>query len=117
MSSSQRFHESQASPDGSAHGLAGSCSQAHQSLFQLPPSIWWAAVAVPHTKPPGNESMSLTLLPALGLRPGRSGLARSLAVRDARSDPRDRLGVVELGSQQPPTELPEDLDIARGQPA
>ena len=30
------------------------CSQAHQSLFQLPPSTWWAAVAVPHTNPSGK---------------------------------------------------------------
>ena len=30
------------------------CSEAHQSLFQLPPSIWWAAVAVPHVKPSGK---------------------------------------------------------------
>ena len=36
-----------------AAGL-GSCSQAHQSLFVFPPSIWWAAVAAPHTKPAGN---------------------------------------------------------------
>src|SRR3954454_3429303 len=43
-----------ASPLGSAHPLAGLCSHAHQSLFQLPPSTWWAAVAVPHRKPSGN---------------------------------------------------------------
>src|SRR5687767_7827752 len=43
-----------ASPLGSTHGLAGLCSHAHQSLFQLPPSTWWAAVAVPHRKPSGN---------------------------------------------------------------
>ena len=30
------------------------CSQAHQSLFQLPPSIWCAAVAVPHRNPSGK---------------------------------------------------------------
>src|SRR5262245_54633288 len=53
-SSGQRFHESQASPLGSAHPEPGVCSHAHQSLFQLPPSIWWAAVAVPHRKPSGN---------------------------------------------------------------
>ena len=31
------------------------CSHAHQSLFQLPPSTWCAAVAVPQRKPSGNE--------------------------------------------------------------
>ena len=31
------------------------CSQAHQSLFQLPPSIWWAAVAVPQVNPSGKR--------------------------------------------------------------
>ena len=43
-----------ASPDGSAHPDPGVCSHAHQSLFQLPPSIWCAAVAVPQRKPSGN---------------------------------------------------------------
>src|SRR5687768_16940286 len=43
-----------ASPLGSAHPLVGLCSHAHQSLFQLPPSTWWAAVAVPQRKPSGN---------------------------------------------------------------
>ena len=33
---------------------AGSCSKAHQSLLTLPPSIWWAAVAVPHRNPSGK---------------------------------------------------------------
>src|SRR4051812_40358157 len=49
-----------ASPLGSAQPLAGLCSQAHQSLFQLPPSTWWAAVAVPHTKPSGNAISVMT---------------------------------------------------------
>src|SRR4051812_47016963 len=43
-----------ASPLGSAQPLAGVCSPAHQSLFQLPPSTWCAAVAVPHRNPSGN---------------------------------------------------------------
>src|SRR3954470_19423950 len=43
-----------ASPLGSAQPLDGLCSHAHQSLFQLPPSTWWAAVAVPHRNPSGN---------------------------------------------------------------
>src|SRR4051812_5871268 len=49
-----------ASPLGSAQPLAGVCSPAHQSLFQLPPSTWWAAVAVPHTKPSGNAISVMT---------------------------------------------------------
>ena len=32
------------------------CSHSHQSLFQLPPSIWWAAVAVPQSKPLGKAA-------------------------------------------------------------
>ncbi len=32
----------------------GVCSKSHQSLLVLPPSIWCAAVAVPHVKPAGN---------------------------------------------------------------
>src|SRR5262249_22533690 len=53
-SSGQRWKESQASPLGSWQGDVGSCSHVHQSLFQLPPSTWCAAVAVPQTKPSGN---------------------------------------------------------------
>src|SRR3954452_22499815 len=61
-SSGHRFQESQASPDGSAQPDLGSCSHCHQSLFQLPPSIWWAAVAVPQRKPSGNGvGMGVTL--------------------------------------------------------
>ena len=33
----------------------GLCSHSHQSLFQLPPSTWCAAVAVPQRKPSGKE--------------------------------------------------------------
>src|SRR5207253_7777044 len=41
------------------------CSHAHQSLFQLPPSTWCAAVAVPHRKRSGNEiAMNLLLTPS-----------------------------------------------------
>src|SRR5580700_3962622 len=53
-SSAQRTKESQASPDESAHPDPGVCSKAHQSLLVLPPSTWWAAVAVPQVKPSGN---------------------------------------------------------------
>ena len=35
--------------------MPGVCSHAHQSLFQLPPSTWCAAVAVPQRKLSGNE--------------------------------------------------------------
>ena len=38
----------------STQGEDGLCSHAHQSLFQVPPSTWWAAVAVPHVNPSGN---------------------------------------------------------------
>ena len=38
-SSRQRLKESQASPLGSSVPDAGLCSQAHQSLLTLPPSI------------------------------------------------------------------------------
>src|SRR5438477_4239617 len=54
MSSRYRCQWSQASPLGSTHGDAGSCSHAHQALFQVPPSTWWAAVAVPQRKPSGK---------------------------------------------------------------
>ena len=53
-SSGHRFHESHASPLGRRTRDPGVCSKAHQSLFQLPPSIWWAAVAVPQRNPSGN---------------------------------------------------------------
>src|SRR5271165_4032225 len=56
-SSRQRWNESQASPLGSRVPDAGSCSQAHQSLLTLPPSIWCAAVATPQVKPAGNVSV------------------------------------------------------------
>src|SRR4051812_15543970 len=61
-SSGQRCHESHASPLTSTHGDAASCSQAHQSLFQLPPSVWWAAVAVPHRNRSGKRP-SLVMAP------------------------------------------------------
>src|SRR5580698_6785541 len=54
MSSRQRWKESQASPLGASVPESGLCSQAHQSLLTLPPSIWWAAVAVPHVNPSGK---------------------------------------------------------------
>ena len=40
------------------------CSKAHQSLLVLPPSIWCAAVAVPHVNPAGNARPSP--FPAIG---------------------------------------------------
>src|SRR4051794_25902265 len=49
-----------ASPLGSAQPLDGLCSHAHQSLFQLPPSTWWAAVAVPHRNPSGNAISAMS---------------------------------------------------------
>src|SRR6266542_4190235 len=55
MSSGKRQKWSHASPDGSAHPEPGVCSHSHQSLFQLSPSTWCAAVAVPQRKPSGNE--------------------------------------------------------------
>src|SRR5262252_5216186 len=54
MSCGYRQKWSHASPDGSTQPDPGVCSHAHQSLFQLPPSTWCAAVAVPHRKPSGN---------------------------------------------------------------
>src|SRR2546423_12857264 len=61
MSSGKRLKWSQASPLGSAHGVPSACSHSHQSLFQLPPSTWWAAVAVPHTNPSGNEIVGMAV--------------------------------------------------------
>ena len=61
-SSRQRFHESQASPEGSATMVSALCSKAHQSLFQLPPSIWWDAVAVPQRKPAGKVSSCVAVV-------------------------------------------------------
>ena len=55
-SSGHSRHESQASPLDSRHGVPGACSKAHQSLLVLPPSIWWAAVAVPHRNPSGKSA-------------------------------------------------------------
>ena len=55
-SSRQRLMESQASPLGSSVPDSGLCSQAHQSLLTLPPSIWWAAVATPQWKEGGKTS-------------------------------------------------------------
>ena len=55
MSSGYRLNESQASPLTSTHPEVGSCSNSHQSLLTLPPSIWWAAVAVPQTKRSGKS--------------------------------------------------------------
>src|SRR3954453_3908760 len=45
-----------ASPDGSAAGVPGACSQAHQSLLALPPSTWCAAVEDPKRKPSGKSA-------------------------------------------------------------
>ena len=55
-SSGHRASESQASPLDSAQPDSGSCSNSHQSLFVLPPSIWWAEPATPHKNPSGNSS-------------------------------------------------------------
>src|ERR671935_841909 len=55
MSCGYRQKWSHASPDGSTQPDPAVCSHAHQSLFQLPPSTWCAAVAVPHRKPSGKE--------------------------------------------------------------
>src|ERR1700729_1554778 len=71
-SSSQRFHESQQSPDGSAQPDPGVCSKAHQSLLAFPPSIWWAAVAVPHVNPCGKARPSS--FPAIGTSSACVGL-------------------------------------------
>ena len=48
------MNESQASPLTSAHPEVGS-AKTHQSLLTLPPSIWWAAVAIPQTKQSGKS--------------------------------------------------------------
>src|SRR2546423_5060391 len=65
MSCGYRQKWSHASPEGSAQPDPGVCSHAHQSLFQLPPSTWCAAVAVPHRKRSGNEiAMNLLLAPS-----------------------------------------------------
>src|SRR5947209_4912718 len=40
-------------------GVPSACSHAHQSLFQLPPSTWCAAVAVPHTNPSGKLTSAM----------------------------------------------------------
>src|SRR5688572_16291438 len=57
MSSAYRCRWSQASPLGSTHGVSGVCSNAHQSLATLPPSTWWAEVAVPQQNPEGKVRM------------------------------------------------------------
>ena len=40
--------------------MSSACSHAHQSLCQLPPSTWCAAVAVPHRNPSGNDAAATT---------------------------------------------------------
>src|SRR6476620_3940963 len=57
LSDGYRQKWSHASPAGSTVPEPGVCSNAHQSLFQVPPSTWWAAVAVPQTKPFGNVKL------------------------------------------------------------
>src|SRR6266511_3599853 len=54
QSSANRFHESQASPLGSAAFVPGACSCSHQSVFVLFPSDWCAAMAEPHRNPSGK---------------------------------------------------------------
>ncbi len=71
MSSGQRCQLSHASPLGSAHREPGVCSHAHQSLFQLPPSTWWAAVAVPQRKPSGKRTSRLPGMAGRRSRPAR----------------------------------------------
>src|SRR5256886_1857987 len=80
MSSWKRCQWSHASPLGSAHGEPGVCSHAHQSLFQLPPSTWCAAVAVPHRKSSGNE-IAMNLLPAPSQAPAPNYLGRPRKLR------------------------------------
>src|SRR6478736_2105928 len=80
-SSNQRCHESVASPLDSTVPVLGVCSHFHQSLLVLPPSIWCAAVAVPHSQPAGTGPKLL-----MGVKvPSASGgvvsvMARSFAV-------------------------------------
>jgi hypothetical protein len=69
-SSSKRFQESQASPHGSTTLVPGARSKRHQSEFVLPPSIWYAEVAVPHEKVAGNRAWRLVM--SLNLSPGRT---------------------------------------------
>src|SRR5260370_12893905 len=75
MSCGYRQKWSHASPEGSAQPDPGVCSHAHQSLFQLPPSTWCAAVAVPHRKPSGNEI-------AMGRHPKRPYTPLRMSVLD-----------------------------------
>jgi hypothetical protein len=41
------------------------CSHAHQSLFVLLPSTWWAAVALPHKNPDGKLKVALGIFSPL----------------------------------------------------
>ena len=90
---SQRFQESQASPLGSVQQVPSACSQAHQSLFQLPPSIWCAAVAVDHSNPSGNCSVSTGRAFRRGREPkGSPEPCARLVSRGSDSDARRRGG-------------------------
>ena len=61
-SSGQRFQLSHPSPLDSLQPDPGVCSKRHQSLFQFPPSIWWAAVAVPQRKPSGKACVLVVVV-------------------------------------------------------
>src|ERR1700677_2536744 len=81
MSSRQRVYESQASPLGARVPESGLCSQAHQSLLTLPPSIWCAAVATPQVNASGNSRRSCSASSrSVAMAPQGSGpVAGSLA--------------------------------------
>lgn len=53
------------------------CSQAHQSLFTLPPSTWWAAVELPQRKPSGKSAIPYLIQD--------SGVDRRLAQKNLRT--------------------------------
>ena len=93
------------------------CSKAHQSLLELPPSTWWAAVAVPHVKPGGNARPSpfpaiARVLPfALGSRVARY---RSLTMTSHSSPTTDVPDSERTGTGAPGTVAPSPMVEAHG---
>src|SRR4051794_39018889 len=95
MSSAKRLRLSHASPDTSTHRVSGACSQAHQSLFQLPPSIWCAADATPQTNPSGNVMVTRSRLPRLaGPESRRPSDAHVTVLDDILAQKRDEVTVL-----------------------
>ena len=72
-SSSQRFHESVAGPDGSRNTDGVTFSRNQVSLSTFCPSVWWPELATPQRKSDGKLRVVTTTANARSRRPGSSG--------------------------------------------